>query len=791
MSCRIPFVIRGAVAAVLFSIPGAPAVSAQSAPATGTVVGRVVSATDGTPLDGVIIDVPGTRLGAMSDANGAWRIEQVPVGRVLLRARRIDLDTLMHALDVRAGGADTVLFRLTNAAAIVAPVVVSATREAQRRVENSVTIDVLGGAELRLARASHPAQVMKRIPGVYVSQLSGEGHSMAIRQPITTKPMYLYLEDGIPTRATGFFNHNAMYEVNLPQAGGVEVLKGPGTALYGSDAIGGVVNALTREAPPVPSGDVSVEGGRYGFQRVLLTGGTTSGRHGVRADLNLTRMTGWRDDAPYDRQSGTLRWDARLRDGLSVRTVVTASTIDQRDVLAQSEVQFLARDPINRSPLAFRKVEALRWSSAIEQRGARGSWSVTPFARRNVLELLPSWQLTFNPQVWDTRNTSYGVLARARRDFTPLAARVIAGADVDVSPGSFTADQAVLQTAGTGADRIFQSYTLGARQYDYDVTFRQASPYLHAEFSPVTRVRADVGLRYDVVAYDYTTNIAARDTGRFRIPAGQVRDYRRASPKVGLTADVTPWLNVYGAYRTGFRAPAHSQLFQQNDATSTVDLQPVTVASAEFGVRGDARGRVAWSLAAYDMRLENDIITFVTETNTRIATNAGATRHRGLEGSLGVRVLPRVRLDLSGAVADHRYTTWTPQAARPASGSTPAVDEISYSGQRIEQAPRVLGNALLTVTPRVLRGGRVAAEWSHTGRYPMDPAGTVDYRGHDLLTLHANAYIRGGMELFGRVVNLADRTYAELAAYDRFQGQQVTPGTPRSVFLGMRYAWER
>jgi hypothetical protein len=44
---------------------------------------------------------------------------------------------------------------------------------------------------------------------------------------ITTKPMYLFLEDGIPTRPTGFFNHDALYEVNIPQSGGIEVLKGP------------------------------------------------------------------------------------------------------------------------------------------------------------------------------------------------------------------------------------------------------------------------------------------------------------------------------------------------------------------------------------------------------------------------------------------------------------------------------------------------------------------------------------------------------------------------------------
>src|SRR5205085_10393336 len=102
----------------------------------------------------------------------------------------------------------------------------------------------------------------------------------------STKPTYLYLEDGIPTRATGFFNHNALYEVNIPQSGGVEVLKGPGTALYGSDAIGGVVNVLTRPAPPSPSVEISTDAGGYGYGRALLTGGFTRGRDGVRVDAN-------------------------------------------------------------------------------------------------------------------------------------------------------------------------------------------------------------------------------------------------------------------------------------------------------------------------------------------------------------------------------------------------------------------------------------------------------------------------------------------------------------------------
>jgi hypothetical protein len=60
------------------------------------------------------------------------------------------------------------------------------------------------------------------VPGVAVAVTTGEGPTTAIRQPFTTSPLYLFLEDGIPVRATGFFNHNALYETNLPQAGGVD-----------------------------------------------------------------------------------------------------------------------------------------------------------------------------------------------------------------------------------------------------------------------------------------------------------------------------------------------------------------------------------------------------------------------------------------------------------------------------------------------------------------------------------------------------------------------------------------
>ena len=758
----------------------------------GTIEGRAVQARAGTPLADVTVRVDGTMRGALTDADGRFRIVGVPAGPVTLVAQRIGLGTVRQAVAVPIGGTATVELRLAEQATVMAPTVVSATRELQRRTDASATIDVLGGSELRSARPSHPGQVLNRLAGVHVAELSGEGHSTAIRQPITTKPLYLYLEDGVPTRSTGFFNHNALYEVNIPQAAGIEVLKGPGTALYGSDAIGGVVNVLTRAAPVAPSVELGVEGGSAGYQRLLASGGLTRGRHGLRADVNVTRSDNWKDDAPFERLSATVRWDHFRANGLTVRTVLTGSDIDQRDVPALARAQYLDTDrTLNRAPIAFRAVQALRLSSAVELERGRTLWSVTPYARHNGLELIPSWQLSYDPQVWGTRNRSVGLLAKWRRDFEPLRTRVIVGADVDWSPGSFQARQVV--TTAEGSDRVWRSWTPGEVHYDYDVTYRQVAPYAHLELSPTSRLRLDAGLRWDASAYDYDNALTTLETGAHRRPASTRVRYSHLSPKVGATYALDAQSSLFASYRHGFRAPSQSQLFQQNSAASTVDLDPVKVDSWEAGVRGQLGRRLLYSVAAYDMRVRDDILTFVTAQNARVASNAGETRHRGVEGSLGVAVHSQLRLDAAWSVADHEYVAWQPQAARPATGTAPAVPAVDYGGNRIESAPRTLGSLLLTYTPPLLRGGRATVEWNRTGRYAMDAANTPgqEYDGHELLHAGLTAFVRPGVELFARGVNLLDRRYAELVTYDAFQKEQYTPGAPRSLFLGVKYGWER
>lgn len=658
-------------------------------------------------------------------------------------------------------------------------IAVTATREAEVLAEIPATIDIIDGKTIDEVKPAHPGELLVRIPGVHVNVTNGEGHMTAIRQPITTKPMYLYLEDGIPTRSTGFFNHNALYEVNVPQADRVEVLKGPGTALYGSDAIGAVINVMTRPAPEAPEAEVNLEGGGHGWARLLATGGTGWEEGGVRLDLNLTHTDGWRDATEYDRQSATLRWDAFLEGGATVKTVLAASNIDQQTAGSSRLLQddYYNNPTRNYTPISYRDVQAVRLSVAWEKEDADSLVSVTPYLRHNVMELLPNWSLSYDPTVYETRNDSFGVLFKYRRDFAPMQTRLIAGLDVDYSPGGRT-EYSINPTLDTDG-RTYVSYTVDSLIYDYDVTYQAFSPYVHVEFSPSERLRLSAGLRYDNAEFDYDNKLGELTTGSHRRPASTTVDFEHLSPKLGATWRIAGRLNAFVSYRHAFRVPSESQLFRQGKAEDTVGLDPVKVDSYEIGVRGGRSGGLEYEVSFYRMVKKDDILTYRDPaTGDRYSVNAGETLHRGIETRI-VWATGTWDFDLAASYAKHTYEEWV-------------IGSTDYSGNEMESAPRLVASARAGYRAPWLDGGRAELELVRLGSYWMDQANTYKYDGHSLLNLRVNYPFNERLEFHGRVMNLTDRRYATSARYKpaswgKPEKFEYAPGLERTLYIGLRY----
>jgi len=689
---------------------------------------------------------------------------------------------------------------------VLSEITVTGTREAAPLLEASASVGVIGRDTVKFAAPAHPQQLLGQIPGVAVNVTNGEGHSTGIRQKIGTDPVYLYLEDGIPTRATGFFNHNALYEINLPQAGGVEVVKGIGSALYGSDAIGGTVNVLTNPPTRESGLDLSGEFGSYGWYRLLGSANTGQKAMGaLRADLNVSHSDGWRDKTAYDRQSVNLRWDHAPGNDTAMKTILGYTRIDQQTGAnsALTPFEYEHTPTVNARSVAYRKVAALRLSANLDQDlGNDMLVSITPYFRHNSMDLNGSYNFSSatsgDPRIEKTDVYSLGLLLKWRKDFPQaMRARVIAGLDYDYSPGERTEDAINFTgctVAGTATRaQKFNCYKVGPRIYDYAVTYQSASPYLHLEFSPLQSLRLTAAVRHDTMSYKASNHLAAGDlviattgTKHYWQTGNASRSFSQASPKLGANLELTPAAHIYASYNQGFRAPGEGNLFRAGQdatparartrATDALELKPITAEQYELGLRGEAGG-LSYDVTAYSLKKDNDILSQRDPTNqTTIATNNGSTRHEGVELGLGKAFGKEWRLDIAYSYARHTYETWI---TNPFTGA-------NLNGNEIESAPRRLGNTRLTWTPAT--GTTAQLEWVKMGSYWLDAGNTGKYGGHDLWHLRASHRLSKGLSVAARIMNLADKRHADSAGGTGV-APTLSPGLPRTVFASLESSW--
>ncbi len=677
-------------------------------------------------------------------------------------------------------------------------VTVTGTREAEKISETPVSVGVVPRESIQFTRPGHPSEILGQVPGVAIGITNGEGHTTAIRQGFTTAPVYLYLEDGIPTRATGNFNHNAMFELNVPSAGGVEVIRGIGTALYGSDAIGGIVNVLTRQPSAKSGADASVEFGQHGYQRFL--GGFDTGRSdkdAFRADINVTHTDGWRIKTGYDRQSLNLRWDREHDSQTFVKTILGYSKVDM-ETGANSALPYdlyVNNPTVNLRSPAFRQVEALRLSTSVARDlGGGKELTVTPYIRNNSMNLNGSYNFTGDARIEETEVWSYGVLAKLRKDFDDsLRTRLIVGMDFDYSPSDRKETKINLTSVLIGPNNLYTQYTgytLGGVIYDYEANYTSAAPYAHLEVSPTEKLRVTMGLRYDYAQYDMknrlTPGFVAASGRQYYSPADASVDFARLSPKLGATYALTEQSHAYASYNQGFRTPSESQLFRggRSDAgtlatqqaqaralsNAALNLKAIKAEQYELGFRGLASD---WNyeVVGYLLKKEDDLLSQRDSTGFAVQTNNGETEHKGLELGLGKTLVPTLRFDLAGSYAKHIYTNWV-------------TSTINYSGKEIEASPRLLGNLRLTWKP--LSGTTTQLEWVKIGSYFLDQENIFGkYPGHDLINLRASQVVSKDFSVFARITNLLDKRYADSSSQSAATGGLYSPGLPRTLYAGV------
>lgn len=641
--------------------------------------------------------------------------------------------------------------------------VVTAERRERPLEETAQSLSHIGSEELQRIDADHIAEILARMPGVGLHRGSGAEHLTAIRSPVLTAGAgagsFLFLENGVPLRSPGFANINGLFDSHFEIARGVEVVRGPSGALYGANAIHGVVNVLT----PAPAEALSLFAEAFGDTEDRYkwkgTVADTVGDNGFFAGASVTHEGGYRDDAGLDQQKLTLR---HVHDG-----AVRVDTIFSFDNLEQETAGYIVgrdalADPVlrraNGVPGAYRDAKSLRWQSTIETAiGEGATLKFTPYARWNEMafpqHFLPSNALEENGH-W-----SFGVQSAVYRDAGALS--LIAGVDAEYTEGRLREFQA--------APTVF-SYTEGLH-YDYEVRAVNASGFAQARYAFAAGTSLTAAIRIDGAVYAYDNLTGAGVVGRFLRPDDRTDRFVTASPKFTVRHELSDSASAYVSYARGARPPQTTDLYRLQINQTGDRARPEFIDALELGLRARLGAAVSIDVAGYYMEKKN---FFFRDADGFNVAN-GRTRHLGMEAEVAIDVSQALFLRSAVSYAAHTYRF---------DRLTGSATETIVKGGDVDTAPRVLANTRLSWIPdeRI----RLEAEWAFVGAYFTDAANDHAYEGYNLINLRGEAALTDRLTAFLTLKNAANAFYAERADF-AFGEERFFPGEGRTLGVGLRY----
>ena len=653
-------------------------------------------------------------------------------------------------------------------------VIVSASRIPENGASLPLAWSAVDSPALALTGHVHINEAMQRVPGAWIARGNGQESLTPLRSPVLTGAgscaAFFVGGDGISLRAPGFCNVNQLFDANTEQAAKIEVIKGPATALYGSNAMHGVINILS--APPSPELDhsIALEGGPYDYYRAKYRYRNTVGAHGISINANGSSDGGYKDDSGYDQQKMTLRHDY-AGELWSIRSVLDAANLNQETAgYIQGYKSYKDSDlrDSNPNPEAYRDAWSVRfYTTASRAMGDNSTLSITPYLRDNDMEFLQHF-LPWQP-VEENSHSSLGLKTVVHSDLDKL--RWANGIDLEYTDASLKETQY----------QDFSPNQPAGVHYDYKVDAAVAAIFSQLRSQWQSPWELSAGVRAEYTYYDYdnrTGDGSACDSNasncRFYRPSDRDDDFTDVSVNAGASYRLNDDTLAYLRVARGFRAPQATELYRLQSGQKTADLDSEELDNVELGLRGNWGDRLSYDGSIYYM--QKDQVIF--QDSNRQNVSGAKTQHYGLELSLDYQLAEHWQLGLDANASSHSYDSRI--ALLGSSGD--------IKGNDIDTAPEIFGSARLSWDfSSLTRQDSVAElEWIYMDEYFLDPDNQHKYDGHSLLNLRTSSTLGPRWLATLRLTNLLDEQYAERADFG-FGSYRYFVGQPRGAYLELRY----
>lgn len=733
-----------------------------------TLTGRVLDPDD-RPVEGARV-VASTLLGTLREVStagdGGFEMRDLAAGRYTLRVIVDGLQADPELLVLTADEQREVPIRL-RVSAIAESIVVSAAHVDLPRSTAPQAVTIITSADLTARQVETVSEALESVPGLTVTRSGGRGALTSVFPRGGTSNYTLVLVDGI--RVNSFGGGYDFAHLSVANIDRIEVVRGPQSALFGSEAIGAVIQIITKRGG-APRIDGVIEGGSQGTARLSLGASGSNGawawglgsEHAQSDGFTGTSARGERvtnDDYTRAQVTGTVGF---ARPNGTELTVTGAIASDERGFPgpygADPIGAFPGVDAISRGNNDTRRVGArvvTPWSSSIHQR-----------AEISYADLSADFTSPFGPSSSGTRRLDARVQENVSLS-SSLGASV--GLELIRERGRSTfvtspiGDQIPIdrQTLGTFAElRVAPTGRLlvvgGARLEHLSRGAVVSDPLAFAPrpFFPRQRVTT---LNPKIAASYHLIGALSQDASL----AGSASSSGRAVTRLRASAG------------TGIRPPDVFEIA----FTDNPDLRPERSHSLDAGIEQQLGGAVVFDVGVFTNRYDDLIVTVgrALASASRYRTdNISNARARGLEVSGRARV--------PGGIAVAAEYTWLSTAILSVDSlgvTAPAPFEV---GDPLIRRPRHQGRVDLSYTSARVS---VFTTLSSRGRtLDLEPnlgsfGGLFGAPGYLVADAGASVPVRRHVTVFARITNVMNRSYEETLGF---------PALGRTGIVGVRLA---
>ena len=218
-----------------------------SLPGNGSLSGKISDKTKGNPLPGASVYIPDLKLGAIADSNGHYQFNTLPTGTYLVEVHSIGYKTLTE--NILVGQSTIINFQLMDEFFEESPVVVTGLSKATQIKRSPVPIVAVNHDYISTNLSTNIIDAIAKVPGVNALTTGPNVSKPFIRGLGYNRILTLY--DGVRQEGQQWGDEHGI-EVDQYGIDRVEIIKGPASLTYGSDALAGVVNLIP--TPPAPEG---------------------------------------------------------------------------------------------------------------------------------------------------------------------------------------------------------------------------------------------------------------------------------------------------------------------------------------------------------------------------------------------------------------------------------------------------------------------------------------------------------------------------------------------------------